>query len=216
MINVQKFVFSGFQENTYLLIDETTRKAIIIDPGCYSSIEKQEFSDFIVNNEIQPERLVNTHYHLDHIFGNKFVSEKWNLKVEGSEEDLPTLRMAPQAASMYGFNGFEDSPEPEIFHYEGDVITLGDSELEVVSVPGHSVGHIAFICHEQKFVIGGDVLFHRSIGRYDLPGGDFDTLKDSILNKFYTLPDDYLVYSGHGSETVIGEEKMHNPFVSIR
>lgn len=215
MINVQKFVFSGFQENTYLLIDSETKNAIIIDPGCYSQMEKQELADFIVNNEILPKRLINTHYHLDHVFGNRFVSDKWGLTVEGSKEDLPTLAMAGRSAMLYGMDGFEESPEPEVFHKGGDVIEFGNNKLEVLFVPGHCVGHIALVCHEQKFVIGGDVLFYRSIGRTDLPGGDFNTLKHSILTKMYALPDDYTVYCGHGPETKIGEEKQHNPFVNI-
>ena len=215
MINVHKFVFSGFQENTYLLVDNETNNAIIIDPGCYSQLEKQQLTDFIVTNEISPKRLINTHFHLDHIFGNKYIANKWNLKVEGSEEDLYTLEMAGRSAMMYGMTGFEESPSPEVFHKEGDVIDFEGSELEVLFVPGHSAGHIAFVCHAQKFVISGDVLFYRGIGRYDLPGGNFEELKKSVLEKMYALPDDYKVYSGHGPETTIGEEKLHNPYIRV-
>jgi len=213
MINVHKFTFNGFQENTYLLVDTDTNEAVIIDPGCYDVNEKHDLEDFIASNKLKLVRLLNTHCHLDHIFGNQFIQKNWELSLEAHEKELETLQLAKHSATIYGFPAYEESPLPTRFLEEKDQIKFGGAILEIVFVPGHAPGHIAFISHADRFVIGGDVLFHGSIGRTDLPGGDFDTLVNSIKNKFYTLPDDYVVYSGHGPETTIGYEKATNPFV---
>lgn len=213
MINVHKFTFNGFQENTYLLVDTDTNEAVVVDPGCYDINEKHDLEDFIASNKLKLVRLLNTHCHLDHIFGNQFIQKNWNLALETHEKELETLQLAKHSATIYGFPGYEESPLPTQFLDEQDQIKFGRVILDIIFVPGHAPGHIAFINHADKFVIGGDVLFHGSIGRTDLPGGDFDTLVSSIKNKFYTLPDDYIIYSGHGPETTIGYEKATNPFV---
>ena len=206
------FTFNPFQENTFILFDES-KECIIVDPGCYSLEEQNQLEDFIDKNELEPKKLVCTHFHLDHIFGNHFVSKKWGLPVEGHRLDLPTLQLGEKSAQMYGFGDYTPSPEIKVFIDEGDQIKFGNTALEILFVPGHAPGHIALVHHESKTVINGDVLFQGSIGRTDLPGGDYQTLENSIRNKMYKLPDDYSVYAGHGPSTTIGHEKRNNAFV---
>jgi len=211
MIQVQKFTFSPFAENTYVLFDET-KECIIIDPGCYDERERNALAAFISNNSLTPALLVNTHCHLDHIFGNKFVKEQYNIPLHLHHADLPLLENAVDHARVYGLE-MEASPAPDKLIDENDKLTWGNSSMDIVFTPGHSPGSISFIARDEKFVIGGDVLFQQSIGRTDLPGGDFDTLANSIRTELYTLPDDFIVYSGHGPETSIGYEKIYNGFV---
>jgi glyoxylase-like metal-dependent hydrolase (beta-lactamase superfamily II) len=212
MIKIQSFTFNGFQENTYVLFDES-KKCIIIDPGCYEQNEKLELERFIVDNELEPVKLINTHCHIDHVLGNRFVAEKWSLDLEMHELDLPTLHSVKDYCQLYGFHNYEESPEPSTFLKEGDKIHFGNSSLDVLFAPGHAPGHIALYSKEQHFVIGGDVLFQMSIGRTDLPGGDYDTLINSIKDKLLPLDEQTKVYSGHGPSTTIGYEKTNNPFL---
>ena len=212
MIKIQSFTFNGFQENTYVLFDES-KKCIIIDPGCYEQNEKLELERFIVDNELEPVKLINTHCHIDHVLGNRFVAEKWGLDLEMHELDLPTLRSVKDYCQLYGFHNYEESPEPSTFLKEGDKIHFGNSSLDVLFAPGHAPGHIVLYSKEQHFVIGGDVLFQMSIGRTDLPGGDYDTLISSIKDKLLPLDEQTKVYSGHGPSTTIGYEKTNNPFL---
>ena len=212
MVKITSFTFNPFQENTYVLYDET-KECIIFDPGCTTPTEKQELLSFIEKNELKPVRLINTHCHLDHIFGNKFVAEKYNLELEIHKGELSVLLHAPKIAAMYGF-AIEPSPEPGHFIEEGDLITFGNSQLETFLTPGHSPASLTFYSKEAKFIIAGDVLFYGSIGRTDLPGGDFDTLINSIRTKLFVLPDDTKVYPGHMQATTIGFEKRNNPFLS--
>lgn len=214
MIKIDSFTFNPFSEKSYVLHDDTGA-CVIIDPGCFNSTEQQELAAFIEDNNLKPERLLNTHCHIDHILGNDFAAKKWNLELEAHRLDIPTLEMGERTAQMYGLP-YTTSPEISKFLNEGDVIEFGNSKLEVVFVPGHCPGHVAFIGHEQRFVIGGDVLFYESVGRTDLPGGHAPTLVKSIQEKLYTLPDDYAVYNGHTPVTSIGHEKRHNPFVNER
>lgn len=211
MINIACLPFNPFQENTYVLFDES-KDCVIIDPGCYDDAERKELKAFIEGNNLKPVRLLNTHCHIDHVFGNKFVSESWNLGPEINEKDLPTLHALLDVAHLYQLN-VEKSPEPVKFIDEGDVISFGNSKLEILFTPGHSRGSVCFYNREEKFVIGGDVLFYGSIGRTDLPGGDHQTLLNSIREKLFSLPDDFTVYPGHGPETKIGYEKRSNPFL---
>ena len=212
MIKIQSFAFNGFQENTYVLFDES-KKCIIIDPGCYEQNEKLELERFIVDNELEPVKLINTHCHIDHVLGNRFVAEKWSLDLEMHELDLPTLHSVKDYCQLYGFHNYEESPEPSTFLKEGDKIHFGNSSLDVLFTPGHAPGHIVLYSNEQHFVIGGDVLFQMSIGRTDLPGGDYDTLINSIKDKLLPLDEQTKVYSGHGPSTTIGYEKTNNPFL---
>ncbi len=212
MITVDYFAFNGFQENTYILHDET-KECVIIDPGCYSNTEQQELVSFIENNGLKPVKLLNTHCHIDHILGNNFVAKTYNLGLEMHENDLATLHATTEYGHLYGFT-VDKSPEPSNFLNEGDVVKFGNSQLDVLFLPGHAPGHIVFVCHDQKFVINGDVLFYGSIGRTDLPGGDHQTLINSIKTKMFALGDNYKVYTGHGPATTIGFEKMNNPFLT--
>ncbi|MCC6385281.1 MAG: MBL fold metallo-hydrolase [Bacteroidia bacterium] len=212
MISVQSFTFNPFAENTYILYDET-RECCIIDPGCYENHEKKILEDFIRSSQLKPVRLVNTHCHIDHVLGNRFITDTWKLQLEIHLLEIPLLRAVSEYGPQYGIYC---DPIPELFGYlsEADIVKFGNSVLEVVHTPGHSPGSISFISRADKFVLAGDVLFQLSIGRTDLPGGDYQTLINSILTKLYPLPDDYTVYSGHGPETNIGFEKKNNPFVT--
>lgn len=212
-MKIKSFVFSPFQENTYV-ITNNTNDCLIIDPGCYEKNEKAELKDFIENNNLKPVKLINTHCHIDHIFGNKFVFDQWGLQPIIHKDDLFLLEGLEKVAQMYGIPNVDNSPLPVSYMDEGDLVEFGEVTFEIIHVPGHAPGHVALIHHASKSVISGDVLFNGSIGRTDLPGGDFDTLIASIKNKMFALEDDYTVYSGHGSTTTIGNEKKTNPFLN--
>ena len=211
MLKIKVFTFSPIQENTYVVYNEKN-ECIIIDPGCYSTKEQQELKTFIDKSELLPKWLVNTHCHLDHVFGNKFIAEAYHLTLHLHPKEELVLQFAPTSGLMYEMP-FENYQGEFIFLNEGDTITLGEDELEIIHVPGHSPGSICFYCKAQKFIIGGDVLFNGSIGRTDLPMGDHQTLIKGIKQKLFALPDDIIVYSGHGRDTTIGNEKKSNPFV---
>jgi hydroxyacylglutathione hydrolase len=211
VIQIATFTFNPFEENTYILFDETKHCAII-DPGCYSLEEKNEIAHFIEQNSLKPVKLLLTHTHLDHIMGNNFICGKYNLKPEVNELELPMLENAKIVGEMYGLP-VEPSPSAEIFLSENDTVRFGSCELKILFTPGHSVGSICFYHAEQKFAIVGDILFNESIGRTDLPGGDYNTLINSIREKLFSLPDDVKIYPGHGLDTTIGHEKKHNPFL---
>jgi glyoxylase-like metal-dependent hydrolase (beta-lactamase superfamily II) len=212
MIQIQGFTFNPFEENTYILYDET-KECVIIDPGCYDANERQELVDFIKSEELKPVKLLNTHGHIDHVLGNSFVAKKYNIGLEIHKEDLEMLHSIPQVSHLYGLNA-EESIEPSVFLNEGDIIKFGSSSLEILFIPGHSPGSVCFVSKEDKFIIGGDVLFHGSIGRTDLPGGDHEALLSNIREKLFVLGDDFIVFSGHGEQTSIGFEKKHNPFLA--
>ncbi|WP_186755580.1 MBL fold metallo-hydrolase [Echinicola salinicaeni] len=211
MLHIKAFTFNPFQENTYILYDDT-KKAVIIDPGCYEKDEKEQLKKFIESNELQPVRLLNTHCHIDHVLGNDFINYSYKLPLEIHPKEEVVLRSVSSYAANYGFPAFAEC-EPEIFFDEGEKITFGNTELEIIWVPGHAPGHVVFYHPASKTCIGGDTLFQGSIGRTDLPGGDHQTLLNAIKNKLFTLPDDVKVYPGHGPATTIGIEKTHNPFV---
>lgn len=210
MITVKILTFNLFSVNTYILSDET-KECIIIDPGCSNHSEEEKLRDYITNESLKPVAQVITHYHIDHILGIEFVKNTWG---------LPAIAHAKgnlfwQNKKMGYEFGLDASKivEPEIFVEEGEKIRFGNSELDVIYVPGHADGSICLINHNQKFVIAGDVLFYGSIGRTDLPSGDFDILKKGISEKLFTLDDNYIVYPGHGQKTVIGMERLHNPYI---
>ncbi|MEM8567197.1 MAG: MBL fold metallo-hydrolase [Bacteroidota bacterium] len=213
MIEVKSFVFNPFMENTYVLYDET-KEAVVVDPGCYEKYEKQELSDFIDREGLKIVQLLNTHCHIDHVFGNQYIKQTYNVPLAMHKEDSATLLAVKAYAPSYGFQHYEEST-PDHFLDEGDTIEFGDSTLNIVFVPGHAPGHIAFYSRPDNFIIGGDVLFEGSIGRTDLPGGNFDVLIQSIHQKFFPLGDDMTVYSGHGGTTTIGREKKSNPFCAL-
>lgn len=212
MLKVKSFVFSPIQENTYLLYNEFN-DCLIIDPGCYFPEEKDELAGFITQSNLLPRMLLNTHCHLDHVFGNKFVAGSYGLALQLHEKEKKLLDYAPTSGLMYNLP-FDNYVGEYIYLKDGDHINLGEDELVVIEAPGHSPGHICFYCAKQHFIISGDVLFNRSIGRTDLPGGNHQTLLTSIREKLFVLPDETVVYSGHGPETTIGEEKTYNPFLN--
>lgn len=211
MITIQSFTFNPFSENMYILYDET-KEALIIDPGCYTQLEKEELAKFILETGLKPVKLLNTHAHIDHVLGNNFVAAKYGLKLEMHEADADLLRSAPVYGQMWGIKP-EPSPEPSAFLNEGDVVRFGNSKLDVLFTPGHCPGSITFFSSDEKFAIVGDVLFYGSIGRTDLPGGNHELLISSIREKLFPLGDDIVVYPGHGPSTTIGFEKQHNPFL---
>jgi len=212
MIKIQTFTFNPFAENTYVLFDET-KTCIIIDPGSYEDTEKEQIVDFIETNELKPLKIVNTHCHIDHIFGIAHLCERYNLDLEIHQDDMPVLNSTGSVAQLYGLPNVDIPPTPVGYFDEGEQIEFGNSSLDILFTPGHSPGHVVFYNKEQKFVIGGDVLFYGSIGRTDLPGGDYDTLIASIKNKVLPLGDDFQVHSGHGPVTNIGFEREQNPFL---
>ena len=213
MLFVKTFVFNPFQENTYVLFDET-KECAIVDPGCYEPDEKEELMDFISHEGLRVTQLLNTHCHVDHVLGNSFIKHKFNVGLQIHAKDEPTLKAVKIYSSNYGFHHYEEAT-PDSYLEEGDQVSLGSQKLDVLFVPGHAPGHIAFYHAKDKILIGGDVLFYNSIGRTDLPGGNFDTLIDSIHKKLFTLPDDVKVYPGHGPQTTIGFEKKTNPFCAL-
>lgn len=212
-MKIKQFTFNPFSENTYILYDDT-KECIIVDPGCHDENEKELLSAFIEENSLEVISLINTHCHIDHVLGNNYVKNKYGVDLYIHKEDIPTLKANEVVAPIYGFNNYEPSVADK-FLEEGDVVKFGNSELKVIFVPGHSPGHIALVDEKGKFCINGDVLFQSSIGRTDLPGGDYDTLISSIRNKMFQLSDDMRVYCGHGPSTNIGFEKQNNPFCGV-
>ncbi len=210
MISVETFTFNDFQENTYVAYDETL-DCVIIDPGCNSLEERNILKKFISDHQLKPIHLLNTHCHIDHILGNKFVAETYGLKLTAHKKEAAVLSVGRQTAAMYHIP-YDPSPEIEVFLDEGDKVSFGNSYFDVVFTPGHSPASISFIAKEDKICISGDVLFQGSIGRTDLPGGNFETLIRAIKAKIFTLSDDTNVYPGHGPSTTVGVEKRTNPF----
>ena len=212
MIHLHRFTFNPFQENTYVVWDDTL-DCVIVDPGCSNATEQMELCTFIAGHDLKPVKLINTHCHIDHILGNAFCVQKFNIPFYMHKLDLPVLDSGTSTSMMYQIP-YEVSPRPTDYLKEGNPLTFGDSEMDIVFTPGHSPGSITFIAQKEKFIIAGDVLFRHSVGRVDLPGGDKDVLMKSIEEELLTLDDDFLVYSGHGPETTIGHEKQYNPFLN--
>jgi hydroxyacylglutathione hydrolase len=213
MLHIQSFTFNPVQENTYIIYNET-RQCCIIDPGCYFAAEEKALTDFISANNLVPTYLLNTHCHLDHIFGNRFIHKTYGLSLHLHQLEKPVLEYGPTAGQQWQMP-FDNYDGELKFLEEGDVVKLGNEELHVLFTPGHSPGSISFYSKEHKFLISGDVLFEGSVGRTDLPGGSFEVLEQSILTKLYTLPEDVIVYPGHGDSTTIGDEMKTNPFVKM-
>lgn len=211
MLSIHRFTFNPIQENTYIVYNEN-KECAIVDPGCYFEEEKNQMYQFIQSKKLKPILLLNTHCHLDHVFGNKYVSDTWQLPLHLHELEKIVLSFAPKSAEMYGLP-FDNYKGDLNFIKPGGSIFIGDDELKILFTPGHSPGSVSFYSEKDGFVLSGDALFAGSIGRTDLPGGDFATLEQSIKTQLYTLPDAVKVYSGHGSGTSIGFEKNNNPFV---
>lgn len=211
MLNVAFFTFNPFQENTYIIANEK-KQCWIVDPGMYDDQEVAAIKDYIVSNQLQPQGIINTHAHIDHILGVQELIDTYHIPFGIHADDLPILQRAEATAAMFGFE-FKNAPKQTHFISEKEELKLGDDTLKVFLVPGHSPGSIAFYYPAGKWVISGDVLFNGSIGRTDLPGGDYDTLINSIRTHLVTLPNDTQVLSGHGPATTVGDEKADNPFL---
>lgn len=213
MIKIKRFVFNPFQENTYVLSDNTN-ECIIIDPGMDGENEESQLMDYIDANKLTPVLLVNTHAHIDHILGNSFVANHYNVNLAAHKDCVHFIERAKGQAVMFGMQ-MNETKSIDQFLNEEKHLEFGNSSLQVLHTPGHADGSLCFYSEKDGFVITGDVLFNQSIGRTDLPTGNYDVLQKSIWEKLFTLPDDTTAYSGHGPETKIGFEKLHNPFVAI-
>tara|TARA_B100000767_G_scaffold19610_1_gene17931 strand:+ start:575 stop:1213 length:639 start_codon:yes stop_codon:yes gene_type:complete len=211
-MKIKSFAFNPFQENTYVVYDDT-KECIIIDPGCYTDKERYQLRSFITSEGLKPVKLINTHCHIDHVLGNMFVSELWDLELYMHIEDLPLLENAGNIGKMYGLEDYEGSPYPKHFLAQDDTLTFGESSFKILFTPGHAPGHICLYSKENNLLIAGDVLFQGSIGRTDLPGGDHSTLINSIITQLFPLSNETQVFCGHGPSTNLGYEKEHNPFL---
>jgi len=213
MIQIQTFTFNPFSENTYLVYDETG-EGVVIDPGCYEKAEQETLQQFIESNNIKIKYLLNTHCHIDHVLGNEFIKTKYHVPLFIHKNDESVLRSVKVYAPSYGFNQYHEVL-PDGYLAEGDTVSFGKINFEILFLPGHAPGHIGFYHKESGSLVSGDVLFEQSIGRTDLPGGDFNTLIKSIHQKIFTLPDNVIVYPGHGNATTVGEEKISNPYCAL-
>ena len=212
-MEIFRFIFSPIDVNTYIVADSSGDCAII-DCGCYNDAEFEEFTSFIKEKGLNPVLLLNTHCHLDHIFGNKYLLKRYNLRALSHENEEMNRKNGPQHAVIFGLS-MEMTPAPERFIVDNEVIKFCSTDLKALHVPGHSAGGLAFYSEKDGYVFSGDALFAGSIGRTDLPGGDFETLINSIKNKLFSLPGSTLVYAGHGGETTIEKEIRTNPWFNM-
>ena len=208
-MRVQIFPGNPIQQNGSIVYNEQG-DAVIIDPSCYDRYEQQQWIDFIQENNLKIHAVLNTHCHIDHITGNAFFVDRFNVPLMAHKEELFTLSFADRSAQMYGLMAYVPSPEPTDYLTDNQILKFGNLELKVIFGPGHSVGHVAFYSETDHLLIGGDILFKGSFGRVDLPGGSIDVLKKTIFERIFTLPDNTVVYPGHGPTTTIGEEKRTN------
>ena len=209
-MEIFRLVFSPIDVNTYILADKDN-KCAVIDCGCYTDAEFKRFTGFLEKKNLQPVLLLNTHCHLDHVFGSKWFLEKYGIGAFCHKAEEMNMKNCQKHALMFGLT-MDAPPEPAGLIDDGQVITSGSVKLKALFVPGHSAGSIAFYSEEDNVVFTGDALFAGSIGRTDLPGGSYETLINSINNKLFVLPADTVVYPGHGDSTTIGEEMRTNPY----
>lgn len=209
MITAQTFVCNAFEENTYLVA--SGGECIIIDPGCSSKEESQEVEKYIQDHNLKPVMLINTHCHIDHVLGNSWVKDQYKIPFLIHEKEVPVLQAVKVYAPNYGYPTYHEAT-PDTFLTEGQKLSFGNTSCEILFLPGHAPGHIGLYFKDEKKLFAGDVLFRESIGRTDLPGGDFDTLINSIRSAVFTLPEEVEVFPGHGPTTTVGHEKRYNPF----
>jgi glyoxylase-like metal-dependent hydrolase (beta-lactamase superfamily II) len=213
MLHVKSFTFNPFEENTYVLFDEN-RNAAVVDPGCYTKNEKADLEGYITKENLNVRLIINTHCHIDHVLGNAWVKRAFGVPLAMHPIEEQVLRAVKVYAPNYGFTEYEEVL-PDTFLNASEFVKVGSESLQVLFVPGHSPGHIALYDRTSRILIAGDVLFRNSIGRTDLPGGDYDTLISSIHEQLFPLPEDTVVYCGHGPSTTIGFEKKTNPFCAL-
>lgn len=213
MIQIEKLTLNPFQENTYLIFDETG-ECLIVDPGCLDLHEQQRLVATVTARQLKPVKLVHTHLHLDHVFGSRFVANHWDIPVLAHRDDEFLIAITKDYSSQFGIKLNENPPALTGYLNDGDAVAFGHSSVSVLHVPGHSPGSVCFYAHDEKSVVVGDVLFHGSIGRTDLAMGDYDTLINSIHDKLMVLPDDVTVYPGHGPSTTIGFERKNNGYLA--
>lgn len=211
MLKIKSFTFNPYQENTYLIFDDS-KEAVVIDPGNYEAYENELISKFIDENKLKLKKIILTHCHIDHCLGNKYLNEKYGaeLLIPFDERDL--YKNVENIATLFGFANYLHLDENEYLK-EKDKIEFGDIKLDVLFLPGHSPGHLAFYFKNDNVCFSGDVLFYNSIGRTDLPGGDHDTLINSIKNKLFLLNPNTIIYPGHGQKTTLKNEMKDNPFL---
>lgn len=212
-MQIHKITFNDFGVNTYIISDDT-RECIIIDAACYTPEEEQHLTNYISEHQLMPVKIVNTHSHMDHILGNPFAKKTYNIPLLAHAKGNSFIKTATASASVFGFH-IKETVYPDDYLDEGNQVTFGNSSLDVFYTPGHADGSICLYSEKERFLISGDVLFRDSIGRTDLPTGDYDVLNEQIKTKIFTLPDETIVYPGHGPNTTVGEETMNNPFVSF-
>lgn len=213
MLAIKKFIFNPFQLNAYVVYDENG-DCLLFDTAVSTDSEMQQLETFISDNNLTPKLLINTHSHIDHIIGNRKVAERYHLKLAAHLAGQGFIDHAADSAAGFGLP-FDGVKEIDMPLDEGDKLTLGNHVMQVFYTPGHADGSLCFYSKPEGFVITGDVLFYQSIGRTDLPTGDYDILQKSIWEKLFVLPDETIVYPGHGPDTGIGVEKETNPFVAI-
>jgi hydroxyacylglutathione hydrolase len=213
MLKYQVFEFSPFAENTYILYETDTKTAWCIDPGCYDAYERKTLTDFIATEGLTLVRLLNTHAHLDHIFGNAYVSQTYGLLPESHRGELVVYERFMDVCKMYGIPNVAKSPLPQVFLEDNQILHLGNYTFTCILAPGHSPASLCFYCEAEGLLIGGDVLFLEGVGRTDLPGGDHATLMQSIKTRILTLPDSTMVLPGHGPATTVRHEREYNPFI---
>jgi len=213
MVKILSFTFNPFSENTYILFDESNR-CVIIDPGCSNSAEENTLLASIKQYNLIPEVLFNTHCHIDHVLGNAFVHKHFDLSPIYHPLEHENLIVGEMVAKMYGIP-YQISPFGKEYIDENKLLVFGNSALKLLFTPGHSAGSLSIYAKEENFIVSGDVLFNGSIGRTDLPGGDLAILEKSIKTQLYSLPENTVVYSGHGEPTTVGKEKKTNPYVKL-
>ncbi|MDX2197323.1 MAG: MBL fold metallo-hydrolase [Cytophagales bacterium] len=211
-MHIKSFTFNHFYENTYVMSLGT--HAIIIDPGCYTDDEKHILDEYITKNDLKPVAIINTHCHIDHVVGNYHCKTKYKIPLYIHKLEIPILKAAEVLASSYGFIPYHHADETNYIN-ENEQLKFIGINFDVLWVPGHAPGHVAFVHHASGSVLSGDVIFYESIGRTDIPYGNYNDLTNSILQKLYKLPPHYKVYPGHGKPTTIAHEMKHNPFVKI-
>lgn len=210
-MKIKKFIVNPLQENSYLISDESN-ECILVDPGFYSQEEQENIKTYICSNNLKPVMIANTHCHFDHIMGVEFIRREYDIPFIAHTDDLFWIENAVEQGEMFGF---EMNPVnlPDSCFNISEPLRFGNSEFEIIPLPGHSPGHVVFYSSDERILIAGDVLFYGSIGRTDLPGGDHRTLVSNIKNKLFTLPEGVKVYCGHGPETKLDFEKSSNPFL---